>query len=64
MQGLASMYRAVLDVRVGTMNEESSMNIQRALARAIEGQHLAAHEMSAVMHQVMSGACTPAQIGV
>ncbi|MDY6828319.1 MAG: anthranilate phosphoribosyltransferase [Pseudomonadota bacterium] len=39
------------------------MNIQRALARAIEGQHLAAHEMSAVMHQVMSGACTPAQIG-
>jgi anthranilate phosphoribosyltransferase len=39
------------------------MNIQQALARVVEGDSLSREEMAAVMHQVMSGEATDAQIG-
>ncbi|MCZ6829091.1 MAG: anthranilate phosphoribosyltransferase [Gammaproteobacteria bacterium] len=39
------------------------MNIQKALARLVEQSDLAAAEMREVMHQIMGGAATPAQIG-
>ena len=39
------------------------MDIQSALRRITENQHLSADEMSAVMRAIMSGECTPAQIG-
>jgi anthranilate phosphoribosyltransferase len=39
------------------------MNIQQALNRLVAGQDLHRDEMAAVMHEVMSGEATPAQIG-
>jgi len=39
------------------------MNMQQALARVVEGGNLSRQEMQAVMHQVMSGDATDAQIG-
>ena len=39
------------------------MDIQQALARIVEGESLNRDEMQAVMHQVMSGDATEAQIG-
>ncbi|OUR83613.1 anthranilate phosphoribosyltransferase [Cycloclasticus sp. 46_120_T64] len=39
------------------------MDIQQALAAAINGQHLSTAEMTAVMRQIMQGQATPAQIG-
>ena len=39
------------------------MNIQQALARIVAGDHLSRQEMQGVMHQVMSGDTTDAQIG-
>lgn len=39
------------------------MNIQQAIARLVESADINAEEMGAVMHQVMSGEATPAQIG-
>jgi anthranilate phosphoribosyltransferase len=39
------------------------MDIQQALARIVDGENLQREEMAAVMHQVMSGECTEAQIG-
>ncbi|MEZ5574025.1 MAG: anthranilate phosphoribosyltransferase [Halioglobus sp.] len=39
------------------------MNIQQALARIVAGENLSRLEMQAVMHQVMSGDATDAQIG-
>lgn len=39
------------------------MTIQKALAKIIEGNHLAADEMQAVMQQIMTGNATDAQIG-
>ena len=39
------------------------MNIQQALARVVEGGSLSRQEMQDVMHQVMSGDATDAQIG-
>ncbi len=39
------------------------MNIQQALARLVERSDLSQDDMAAVMRQVMSGACTDAQIG-
>ena len=39
------------------------MEIQKALARVVEGEHLSREEMAAVMRQVMSGDATDAQIG-
>lgn len=40
-----------------------SMEIQSAIRALIEGRDLSAEEMTAVMHQIMAGAATPAQIG-
>ncbi len=40
-----------------------SMNVQEALSRIVQSEHLAAAEMREVMRQVMSGAATEAQIG-
>ena len=37
--------------------------IRKAIARIVEHQHLSEGEMIEVMNQVMSGECTPAQIG-
>lgn len=39
------------------------MNIQQALARVAEHGHLDQDEMQTVMRQIMTGECTPAQIG-
>lgn len=39
------------------------MEIQQALAKVVEGEHLERDEMTAVMRQVMSGQTTDAQIG-
>jgi anthranilate phosphoribosyltransferase len=39
------------------------MNIQQGLAKVIERQNLTTEEMISVMHQVMGGEATPAQIG-
>jgi anthranilate phosphoribosyltransferase len=39
------------------------MNIQTAIKTVIAGQDLSTEEMSAVMQQIMTGECTPAQIG-
>ena len=39
------------------------MDIQKALARVVEGEHLSRDDMAAVMRQVMSGDATDAQIG-
>ena len=39
------------------------MTIQNAIAQVIAGQDLKRAEMQAVMHQLMTGECTPAQIG-
>jgi anthranilate phosphoribosyltransferase len=39
------------------------MNIQQALARIVQGDNLSRQDMQAVMHQVMSGDATDAQIG-
>lgn len=39
------------------------MQIQHAIARAIEGKDLSRQEMQAVMQQIMTGECTDAQIG-
>ncbi|HEY6131781.1 MAG TPA: anthranilate phosphoribosyltransferase [Halioglobus sp.] len=39
------------------------MNIQQALTRVVEGNSLSRQEIQAVMHQVMSGDATDAQIG-
>lgn len=39
------------------------MEIQQALAKVVEGENLSRDEMRAVMHQVMSGDATDAQIG-
>jgi len=39
------------------------MNIQEALARVVNGQHLLQEEMVAVMNSVMAGEATQAQIG-
>ncbi|MGD2074142.1 MAG: anthranilate phosphoribosyltransferase [Gammaproteobacteria bacterium] len=39
------------------------MDIQAAIRRVTERQDLSAGEMSAVMHQIMAGLATPAQIG-
>lgn len=39
------------------------MNIREAIARVTAGEDLAFDEMSAVMHQVMAGEASPAQIG-
>lgn len=39
------------------------MNIQQALARVVENDNLSRHDMAEVMHQVMSGQATDAQIG-
>ncbi|MDR3579690.1 MAG: anthranilate phosphoribosyltransferase [Oryzomonas sp.] len=37
--------------------------IRKAIARIVEGEHLSEGEMIEVMNQIMSGECTPAQIG-
>ena len=39
------------------------MNIQQAIARVIEGHNLHSDEMQAVMHQIMTGVASDAQIG-
>ncbi len=39
------------------------MDIQQALAQVVEGESLSREQMAAVMHQVMSGDATDAQIG-
>ncbi len=39
------------------------MDIQTALARVVEGEHLSQDDMAAVMRQIMSGDATDAQIG-
>lgn len=39
------------------------MNIKQALAAVVQGQDLSVDEMTAVMREIMTGACTPAQIG-
>ena len=39
------------------------MDIQTAIKSAIAGQDLSQLDMSAVMNQIMTGECTPAQIG-
>ena len=39
------------------------MNIQQALNQLVAGRDLRRDEMAVVMHEVMSGAATPAQIG-
>ncbi|MEE8366670.1 MAG: anthranilate phosphoribosyltransferase [Gammaproteobacteria bacterium] len=39
------------------------MDIQTAIKTVIAGQDLSAEDMSAVMQQIMTGECTPAQIG-
>jgi anthranilate phosphoribosyltransferase len=39
------------------------VNIQQALARVVQGDNLSRQDMQAVMHQVMSGDATDAQIG-
>lgn len=39
------------------------MNIQTAIKTVIAGQDLAKQEMTEVMQQIMTGECTPAQIG-
>ena len=39
------------------------MNIQQAVARLLEHQHLDMNEMGAVMMQIMTGKATDAQIG-
>ncbi len=39
------------------------MEIRAALARLVAGENLPVGDMEAVMRQVMTGACTPAQIG-
>jgi anthranilate phosphoribosyltransferase len=39
------------------------MNIQQAIARLVESADINSVEMQAVMHQIMSGEATPAQIG-
>ncbi len=39
------------------------MNIQQAIATVIEGQNLSREQMQTVMQQLMTGECTPAQIG-
>jgi anthranilate phosphoribosyltransferase len=39
------------------------MDIQKALSKVVEGENLCRDEMQAVMHQVMSGDATDAQIG-
>ena len=39
------------------------MDIQAAIKMVIAGQDLSAEDMSAVMQQIMTGECTPAQIG-
>lgn len=39
------------------------MEIQAALKKIVEGESLSESEMESVMHQVMTGAATPAQIG-
>lgn len=39
------------------------MNIQEAITRAVNSEHLSTEEMIAVMRQIMTGEATPAQIG-
>ena len=39
------------------------MNIQAAIKSAIAGQNLSQKDMTSVMNQIMTGECTPAQIG-
>lgn len=39
------------------------MDIKDALALAVEGKHLSSEQMEAVMHQIMTGQATDAQIG-
>jgi len=39
------------------------MNIQQIIAKVVAGQNLSSDEMSDAMRQIMSGECTPAQIG-
>lgn len=39
------------------------MNIQAAIKSAIAGQDLSQQDMTAVMNQIMTGECTPAQVG-
>ncbi len=39
------------------------MNIQQALAQVVEGRDLNTDDMTAVMRDLMTGECTPAQIG-
>lgn len=39
------------------------MNIQQALAKVVEGENLQREDMKAVMHQIMSGDATDAQVG-
>lgn len=39
------------------------MDIRDAIAQVVDGQHLAEQAMQAVMHTIMSGEATPAQIG-
>ncbi|HIP67082.1 MAG TPA: anthranilate phosphoribosyltransferase [Chromatiales bacterium] len=39
------------------------MNIQQAIATVIEKQNLSREEMTDVMREIMTGECTPAQIG-
>ena len=39
------------------------MDIQTALKAVIAGHNLSQQDMKAVMHQIMTGECTPAQIG-
>ena len=39
------------------------MDIQTAIKTVIDGRDLTKQEMTAVMQQIMTGECTPAQIG-
>ena len=39
------------------------MDIQSAIRAVIEGQNLDGAQMTAVMHSIMTGECTPAQVG-
>ncbi|MEE4278272.1 MAG: anthranilate phosphoribosyltransferase [Halieaceae bacterium] len=39
------------------------MDVQKALARVVDGEHLARDDMAAVMRQIMGGEATDAQIG-